>query len=114
MKPARIQNGAVIRLKAPAKINLYLRILGRRADGYHLLATLMQKLSLYDELSLESVSGKITLECPGSDLPVTEENIALRAAHLFFAMLKEQLPDGQGVNISLKKNIQALSFIVEW
>jgi len=36
---------------APAKINLFLRVLGKRADGYHDIFTLMQKISLYDELS---------------------------------------------------------------
>jgi len=98
-------NGKVVRLRAPAKINLYLRVLGRRPDGYHLLATLMQKLALYDQVDLESVSAGITLECPGSDLPVTEENIALRAAHLFFRTLQGQLPQRHGVEIILKKRI---------
>ncbi|HHL34518.1 MAG TPA: 4-(cytidine 5'-diphospho)-2-C-methyl-D-erythritol kinase, partial [Desulfobulbaceae bacterium] len=40
-------------LQAPAKINLYLRVLGRRDDGYHLLATLMQKLDLCDRIEIE-------------------------------------------------------------
>ena len=98
-------DGKTVRLRAPAKINLYLRVLGRRPDGYHLLATLMQKLALYDQVELESVSDGITLECPGSDLPVTEENIALRAAHLFFKTLQGLLPERHGVEIILKKGI---------
>lgn len=43
----------IIRLKAPAKLNLWLKILGRRADGYHDLDTLMCPVSLYDELIVE-------------------------------------------------------------
>ncbi len=94
-----------ISIKAPAKINLYLRVLGRRPDGYHLLATLMQKLSLYDRLEIEAADSEICLECPDSDLPVNEDNIVLRAALLFRLSLQDRLPDTFGVRIILRKNI---------
>lgn len=94
-----------LHLLAPAKINLYLRVTGRRHDGYHLLATLMQKVSLYDKLLIERVSEGVTLQCPNSDLPVDGKNIALRAAHLFFSTLRERLPDTYGVRITLEKKI---------
>ncbi len=94
-----------IYLEAPAKINLYLRVVGRRADGYHLLATLMQKLSLHDQLEMYPSAGGITLECPNSDLPVNDENIALRAALLFHFSLQDRLPDTFGVRIILRKTI---------
>jgi len=97
--------GTLVRLKAPAKINLYLQVVGRRPDGYHLLATLMQKLTLYDRVELELVSEGVILECPDSNLPVTGENIAFRAACLFFKTLQEQLPQRHGVKITLKKRI---------
>ncbi len=94
-----------IHLETPAKINLYLRVTGRRPDGYHLLATLMQKLALYDHVQLEQVEERVFLECPDSDLPVNEDNIALRAAMLFRSSLQERLPDNFGVHITLTKNI---------
>lgn len=94
-----------IHIQAPAKINLYLRVLGRRPDGYHLLATLMQKLSLCDQLTLTRVSGANRLECPDSDLPVNDDNIVLRAADLFCSSLRKRLPDNCGVHIVLRKSI---------
>ncbi len=92
-----------MRCKAPAKINLFLKITGQRADGYHELQTLMQKLTLHDqlELTLEQEQG-VRLSCPNSDLPVNEGNIVYRAAELFFT---ETGRDNQGVSIVLKKNI---------
>ena len=95
--------GQQLRLKAPAKINLYLKITGRRPDGYHELNTLMQKLALHDTLSftLTDESG-IHLRCPGTDLPVDEGNIVYRAARLF---LEQQGRAQQGVEIVVKKNI---------
>ncbi len=94
-----------IRLQAPAKINLYLQVLGRRDDGYHLLATLMQKLDLNDFIEIEAVTGTISLHCPDSDLPCNSENIALRAAHLFFSTYENILPAGCGARIALYKRI---------
>ena len=92
-----------LRLSAPAKINLYLKITGRRADGYHELDTLMQKLALYDQLECSLVPEPgIFLSCPGSDLPVNQENIVYRAARLFLDRLEK--PD-QGIRIVLTKEI---------
>jgi 4-diphosphocytidyl-2-C-methyl-D-erythritol kinase len=90
-------------LAAPAKINLYLKITGRRPDGYHELNTLMQKLALYDELELALVpESGIHLFCPGADLPEDERNIVHRAARLF---LEQTGRVDQGIRIVLKKNI---------
>ncbi len=94
-----------IRLQAPAKINLYLQVLGRRDDGYHLLATLMQKLDFNDVIEIEAVTGTISVHCPDSDLPCNSENIALRAAHLFFSTYENILPAGCGARIALYKGI---------
>lgn len=92
-------------LQAPAKINLYLQVLGRRDDGYHLLATLMQKLHLFDLVEIEINAGGVTLDCPDSDLPRNKENIALRAAHLFLRTYASRLPRDFGVHITLRKHI---------
>ncbi len=88
---------------APAKINLYLKILRRRADGYHELQTLMQKLALYDHLqiSLKSSAG-ISLDCGQSGLPEDENNIIFRAATLFLSSTRRK---NQGLKIVLQKKI---------
>ncbi|WP_457574549.1 4-(cytidine 5'-diphospho)-2-C-methyl-D-erythritol kinase [Desulfolithobacter sp.] len=91
-------------LPAPAKINLHLRIVGRREDGYHLLSTLMQKIDLADEVTLRPGDG-IMLRCPDSDLPEDASNLAWQAAELFRQTMGARLPATFGVEITLKKNI---------
>lgn len=92
-------------LAAPAKVNLYLEVTGRRKDGYHCLATLMQKVSLSDRLVLRAVPAGIQLHCPDSGLPGDEGNLAYRAALLFFQTMTGRLNSGGGVAITLKKSI---------
>ena len=70
-----------ISLKAPAKINLYLKVLGRREDGYHEIESLMQAIDLYDEITIEK-SDILELECDEPSLPVDDSNLALKAAVL--------------------------------
>ena len=90
-------------LKAPAKVNWYLRILGRRSDGYHDLESLMVPVALFDEISVEQGPAGVSLACADlPDLP-PEKNLAYRAAQLFIEAFK---PVG-GVRINLKKNIPA-------
>ncbi|MDO8947047.1 MAG: 4-(cytidine 5'-diphospho)-2-C-methyl-D-erythritol kinase [Desulfocapsaceae bacterium] len=90
-------------LRAPAKVNLSLRIMGRRSDGYHDLDTVMQKLDLCDvvTLRLTDESG-IILRCLDSDLPEDRSNIVWRAAEAFLAACEWQKG---GVDITLEKNI---------
>jgi len=69
------------RLLAPAKINLCLHVLGRRADGYHDLAMLMQRISVFDRLDVAVGSAPgVAVACTGVPLAPDEENIAARAA----------------------------------
>ncbi len=91
-------------LYAPAKINLFLKILARRPDGYHELQTWMQKLSLFDRITLTLRDGSgIRLRCPGAGLPADETNLAWKAAAVFFSAVR---PGAQrGVDITLEKNI---------
>ena len=90
-------------LTAPAKINLYLKVICKRPDGYHELNTLMQKLTLHDELEMTlTAEPGIQLSCPGTDLPVDKKNIIHRAASLFF---EDAEIVNRGVRITLKKNI---------
>ncbi|MEN8188589.1 MAG: 4-(cytidine 5'-diphospho)-2-C-methyl-D-erythritol kinase [Thermodesulfobacteriota bacterium] len=91
-------------LLAPAKINLVLKILARRDNGYHDLFTVMQKVDLCDRLLLEpSPEPGIKLFCPDSDLPEDDSNLVFRAALRFFELRPELA--GQGVRITLEKKI---------
>jgi 4-diphosphocytidyl-2-C-methyl-D-erythritol kinase len=86
-----------------AKINLSLRVLGRRTDGYHELRTVFQTIDLADELEIRRCDRPgVALEVRGSDLPSDERNLAFRAAEAF---LRERAPAGAGVSIRLTKRI---------
>jgi len=87
--------------KAPAKINLFLRVLGKRADGYHDIVSLLQKITFYDELTFSPRPSGIVLNCPGSDLPTSEDNLVFRAAQSVFAYINYPF----GVEIKLTKKI---------
>ncbi|MDY0163134.1 4-(cytidine 5'-diphospho)-2-C-methyl-D-erythritol kinase, partial [Desulfobotulus sp.] len=73
-------------LHAPAKVNLFLRITGRRADGYHELQSLMCPIDLKDtiELGAGEEGIRVRVEGGGGQVPETEENLAFRAARVFF------------------------------
>ncbi len=72
-----------ITLSAPAKLNLTLRILGRRDDGFHELETLMVKLpGLADQLVLEKAD-RFSFECTDASIPGDETNLVVKAAHAF-------------------------------
>jgi len=88
-------------VKAYAKINLSLDVVGKRDDGYHLLQMIMQNIELYDLLDIEKSNKGITLECNKLYVPRNERNLAYKAAKLF---LDAYDIDG-GVSIKLIKNI---------
>jgi 4-diphosphocytidyl-2-C-methyl-D-erythritol kinase len=80
VKPAFwAQSMKKLRVRAPAKINLYLRVLGRRQDGYHELETVFQAVDLSDELFIEETSGPSTLQVPGHPHLETNGNLVLRS-----------------------------------
>jgi 4-diphosphocytidyl-2-C-methyl-D-erythritol kinase len=84
---------------SPAKINLYLRILGKRPDGYHELETLMLPLDFGDEITLSSQGSGLILKCDNPNLPTDDSNLALRAAK----RLAERYNVKQGAKIVLTK-----------
>ncbi|MEJ2154412.1 MAG: 4-(cytidine 5'-diphospho)-2-C-methyl-D-erythritol kinase [Desulfobacteraceae bacterium] len=77
-------------LLAPAKINLYLRVVGRRSDGYHELQSLMCCIGLHDTVKLRMGSDQNGISCSDSDLPSDESNLALKAALHFNGALKAE------------------------
>jgi 4-diphosphocytidyl-2-C-methyl-D-erythritol kinase len=98
----------VLSLEAPAKVNLFLRVLGPRPDGFHEIETLFQAVDLCDDVSLQAAPrGGIILEVEGADLGPVEGNLAYRAAEMFlgaagvsgsvFIRLKKRIPAGAGM-----------------
>jgi 4-diphosphocytidyl-2-C-methyl-D-erythritol kinase len=87
--------------QSPCKVNLLLNILGKRADGFHELETVMQPVNLCDELTFERTNSGIDLTCSDSSLPTDASNLVHRAASAFFQRSQIQ----SGVRIHLQKNI---------
>ncbi len=71
-------------MRTPAKVNLSLRVLGRRADGYHELDTVFQAIDLWDRLEI-TPSDDLTLDCDAPGVPCDGRNLVLRAAELLLA-----------------------------
>ena len=87
---------------APAKINLSLKILGRRNDDFHELDTLIAPISLYDEIGIEKRPEKgIKFRCDDPSVPQGDDNLVVRAAKTFFETTKIE----PAVSIELKKKI---------
>jgi 4-diphosphocytidyl-2-C-methyl-D-erythritol kinase len=97
-----LQNGRGIVVAAPAKINLFLELLGKRPDGYHELATLMVAVSLCDALSFfDRPQGGIELTCDRPELSTATDNLIVKAAQL----LQDHTGTFRGVTIRLRKRI---------
>lgn len=93
-------------LIAPAKINLYLEIIGNRLDGYHELAMILQSINLADQIELiPNGTEKICIHCDHPEVPLDNTNLAHKAA----ALMKQQFPDVfakyGAVDIRINKNI---------
>jgi 4-diphosphocytidyl-2-C-methyl-D-erythritol kinase len=91
----------MMQVLAPAKINLSLKILGRRNDGFHEIETLISPISLADKIDIEPQSRWIDFSCDDPTLPGGDENLAVRAAKAFF----EKAKINGGVGIKLHKKI---------
>jgi len=98
----------MIELLAPAKINLTLRVLGKRPDGFHELESLVSPISLFDRITLgHSETPGIAFTCDDPTLPTGDDNLAVRAARLFCEScgfqpnisidLAKQIPHGAGL-----------------
>jgi 4-diphosphocytidyl-2-C-methyl-D-erythritol kinase len=99
-----------VKIRAPAKINLRLQVIGKRADGYHLLDTLLLPVSLYDEIEISKVrpiGGKtapnnpLTVTCDDPLVPRGKKNLAYKAALLILSDAKVSAQ----VHIRIRKRI---------
>lgn len=88
-------------LEAPAKINLFLQVVGKRPDGYHNLISLMCAVGLHDRVSLSAGGSGIRIACSEPGVPADDTNLACRAARVFQKALGRQ----DGVHITLEKRI---------
>ena len=88
---------------APAKLNLFLDITGKRNDGYHIVNMIMQSVSLFDEVTVTKESGNdITISCTDKTIPCDSTNTVYIAAQKFFEYA-EMSPTG--LSIKIKKRI---------
>jgi 4-diphosphocytidyl-2-C-methyl-D-erythritol kinase len=90
-----------VKQAAPAKINLYLHITGRRADGFHELETLMAPISLGDMLEIDLIDAGIEFTCSDPALADAKDNLATKAARLFLDEFKIE----RGARIHLDKQV---------
>jgi len=92
----------MIRVTAPAKINFFLEITGKRPDGYHTLSIVFQTISLGDGLTFQPARD-LSLVCSDVTLPTDERNLVMKAALL----LRQALKEPQGAKIHLEKKVPA-------
>jgi len=89
--------------RSPAKINLFLEVLGKRDDGYHELVTAMQRISLHDTLTFERAPRGIDISCSDPSIPTDERNLVWRAVDA----LRERSGEKWGCRVSIEKRIPA-------
>ena len=82
------------------KVNLLLNILGKRADGFHELESVMHPVQVYDQLSFARSDRSIQLTCSGAGLPTDSQNLAYRAADLFLRAAR--IKDGARIHLEKK------------
>lgn len=96
-----------ISVRTPAKINLSLDILGKRHDGYHFVRTIMQAVSLFDEISIElKDTNEIRIFCDTPGIPCDHRNLVHKAAIAFFEYVEKE---PVGMDIKIDKKIPALA-----
>jgi 4-diphosphocytidyl-2-C-methyl-D-erythritol kinase len=100
--PTRYPDG-LLSIEAHAKINLNLKVLGRRPDGYHELVSVLQSVSLSDTLTLTTRREGIALQVEGADVPSDRSNLVWKAAELLLARCSVRV----GAQIHLRKRVPA-------
>lgn len=93
-----------VTVRAHAKINLDLRVLGPRADGYHELRTVFQSIALHDVIQCVAREGPLAIECAAAGVPLDGSNLVWRAAEALWRALRRPTPV-RDVVIRLEKHI---------
>lgn len=92
---------ALLRVFCPAKINLSLKVIGKREDGYHDLETIMQSISIQDVLNITLLPEGLEVRSSHPQVPPGEDNLVYKAASL----LRERYAPAAGASIDIVKNI---------
>src|SRR5947207_7858541 len=96
-----------MRLLAPAKINLHLRVFGVQSDGFHPLLSWMSTVGLFDTIDVEESANGIVLTCDDPSIPCDARNLVYRAAQLMLDSGSNAQPFRVGVRVHLTKRIPA-------
>lgn len=96
-----------VSLPAFAKINLDLRVLGTRPDGFHDLKTVFQSLMLFDNVTVTARRGPMALTCDEPDIPTDQRNLVWKAASLLHRVTTGKSSAPRGIAIELHKRIPA-------
>ncbi|MGR3309753.1 MAG: 4-(cytidine 5'-diphospho)-2-C-methyl-D-erythritol kinase [Candidatus Brocadiales bacterium] len=91
----------LINVKAPAKVNLFLEVFGKRYDGYHEVETVLQEIDLVDDIVIEEKEKGIELSCTNPQVPSGKDNIVCKAAEL----MQKETGINKGAKIHLVKRI---------
>ena len=91
-------------VRAPAKINLHLRILGLRHDGFHEVRTLLQSIDLHDTLAIRCRPGPLTVACRAAQVPAGRANLVWGAACALWAALGRR-GEPAGASVTIRKRI---------
>lgn len=94
-----------ISVRSPAKVNLFLEVLGKREDGYHNVETVLETVDLFDVISLKELKEGIEIKSNLPELPLGKENLAYQAAFL----LKKRLGLKKGIQLTINKRIPLAS-----
>ena len=94
-----------VSLPSFAKINLDLRVLGTRPDGYHDLRTVFQSLSLFDNVTVSTRRGPLTVTCDEPDIPTDQRNLAWKAASLLHRVVTGKSSAPRDIAIDLRKRV---------
>lgn len=113
-----------MKILSPAKINLFLHVLGKRPDGYHDIVSLMCCVSLYDIISFNFSGGITSVTCTDPEIPCDERNHALKAAYLFLGKfgkneavrihIEKRIPAGAGLGGGSSNAATVLSCLNRW
>ena len=94
-----------VSLPSFAKINLDLRVLGTRADGYHDLRTVFQSLALFDNVTVTARRGPLSVTCDEPDIPTDQRNLVWKAASLLHRVTTGRQTAPRGIAIDLRKRV---------
>ena len=98
---------APVVVRAYAKINLDLKILGLLPDGYHDVRTVLQSVALHDTLTFTAAPGPVVITCDQPGVPTDAKNLVWRAASLLWALRHDAAGPLTGVRVALQKRIPA-------